>query len=194
MICQVSDGRRGGLKKGVAARCRASGREVFAGESEAPERPMEGRHERVRKRQVFLATFCDFLGFFGRQHGGVAGCVCRGTLRGLSGSRIRLAARSSPPASRRRLKRGGDEAAAKILEMVNWNGDGIVREDRGRRRGGNVRRSAAVWLEADASSSWHAVSVLPATARSKQPDRVNPGYRFWQFHPQSGPKLHQRGG
>ena len=69
MICQVSDGRRGGLRKGVAARCRASGREVFAGESEAPERPIDGRHERVRKRQVFLATFCDFFGFFGRQHG-----------------------------------------------------------------------------------------------------------------------------
>ena len=43
--------------------------------------------------------------------------------------------------------------------------------------------SAAVWLQGNASSSWHAASVLPATARSKQPDRVNPGYRFWHCHP-----------
>ena len=75
MICQVSDWRRRGLRTSVAARCRASGCKLYSGESEAPERSMEGRHERVRKRQVFLATFCDFLGFFGRQHG--VGCRLR---------------------------------------------------------------------------------------------------------------------
>ena len=31
--------------------------------------------------------------------------------------------------------------------------------------------SAAVWLQGNAGSSWHAASALPATARSKQPDR-----------------------
>ena len=41
------------------------------------------------------------------------------------------------------------------------------------------RRSAAVWLQGNASSSWPDASGLPATARSKQPDRGNPGYRSW---------------
>ena len=91
-------------------------------------------------------------------------------------------------------QRGGDEAEAKILELVHWIGDAIVRQDRSAARWKCSSRSAAVWLEANASSSWHAASDLPATARSKQPDRVNPGYRFWQCHPQSGPKLHNVAG
>ena len=61
MVFQVSDWRRRGLRTSLAERCRASGRKVFSGESEAPERPVEGRHERDRKRQVFLATFCYFF-------------------------------------------------------------------------------------------------------------------------------------
>ena len=61
MNCQVSDGRRRWLRTSIAGRYRASARQVFFGESEVPQRPVEGRHERVRMGQVFLATFWDFL-------------------------------------------------------------------------------------------------------------------------------------
>ena len=63
-----------------------------------------------------------------------------------------------------RINGGGmdlQEAEAKILEMVNWIGD--------------------VWLCSTEISS--ATSVLLTTARSKLPDRVNPCYRFWHWHP-----------
>ena len=106
MICPVSDGRRRGLRRSVAAAWRASGHQVFSEESELPERPVEGHHERDQKRQVIPATFCDFFWDFHRDRRpaawrGLPSAFAAACCVGLSGSRMRLAARNSPPASRR---------------------------------------------------------------------------------------------
>ena len=165
MICPVSDGRRRGFRRSVAAAWRASGHQVFSEESELPERPVEGHHERRQKRQVIPATFCGiFFGIVGRQHG--VGCHLR--LARHSAWGCRAPGCGSRLAARRR--RRGDRA-------------NLRRSDRGRRRGGSVRRFGSGLVAGKASSWWHAASVLPATARSKQPDRINPGYRFWHCHP-----------
>ena len=70
---------------------------MFSGESEAPERPVEGRHERVTKGQVIPATFWDFFAIVGRQHGVGAICVAAAFCVGLSPSQMRVAGRCFGP-------------------------------------------------------------------------------------------------
>ena len=119
---------------------------MFSRESEASERPVESGHECVKMGQVLIATFWDFFGIVGRQHG-VGGAV--GLPDAARGAQLGVAA--TEPTCAKQITVGGEVAV--------------------------FADSAAVWLQGNASSSWHAASVLPATARSKQSDRVNPGYR-----------------
>ena len=122
MICQVSDGRRRGFRRSVAARCRAGGRQVFSGESELPERPVEGRHERRQKRQVIPATFCDFfsgifLGIVGRQHG--VGCHLRLPRHSAWGCRA-PGCGSRRVARRRRPRRPSQPAPIRSWSAARW--------------------------------------------------------------------------
>ena len=76
-----------------------------------------------------------------------------------------------PPAARRDLNGGAMRRKRRSWIRSRWAARW------------QCRRSAAVWLQGKASSSWRAASGLAATARSKQPDCGNPGYRFWHCHP-----------